>query len=190
MLLIVNDAVNRVIHLNKPGLLMFFLSKSTKMKTFLIFIILFFVSVTVNLAQNIRKISKAELTSILKNPSNKLHVINFWATWCSPCVAELPEFQKAVDESDGSKVDFLFISLDFPSDADKKLMPFLKKNNYTFNVALMTETDYNSWIDDVDPVWQGNIPATLFFNHAQKIHHFIGEPMDKTKLVKTIHSLL
>lgn len=160
------------------------------MKTSLIIVALFFVSVTINFAQDVRKISKTELTGILKNSSDKLHVINFWATWCAPCVAELPEFQKAVNESDGSKVDFLFISLDFPSDAAKKLKPFLKKNNYTFNVVLMTETDYNSWIEEVDPGWQGNIPATLFFNHARKIHHFIAEPIDKTNLVKTIHSLL
>lgn len=160
------------------------------MKAFLIIVVLFFVSVTINFAQNIRKISKAELAGILKNPSDKLHVINFWATWCAPCVAELPAFQKTVNESDGSKVDFLFVSLDFPSDADKKLSPFLKKNNYTFNVVLMTETDYNSWIDDVDSAWQGNIPATLFFNHTRNIHHFIAEPLDKNKLLKTIHSFL
>ncbi|MDP3432991.1 MAG: TlpA family protein disulfide reductase [Bacteroidota bacterium] len=160
------------------------------MKTFLIITVLFFCSVTVNVAQNIRKITKAELTSILKNPSDKLHVINFWATWCGPCIAELPAFQKTINESDRSKVDFLFVSLDFPSDADKKLMPFLKKNNYTFNVALMVETDHNSWIDEVDSGWQGSIPATLFFNHARKIHHFIAEPLDKPQLEKTIHSFL
>jgi thiol-disulfide isomerase/thioredoxin len=160
------------------------------MKTLIIIVTLFFGSAAISVSQGERKISKAELTSILKNPSDKLHVINFWATWCAPCVAELPEFQKTVNEADGSKVDFLFVSLDFPSDADRKLMPFLKKNNYTFNVVLMTETDYNSWIDDVDPGWQGNIPATLFFNHSRKIRHFIAEPIDKNMLTKTIHSLL
>jgi thiol-disulfide isomerase/thioredoxin len=117
-------------------------------------------------------------------------VINFWATWCGPCIKELPDFQKTVNETDGSKVEFLFISLDFPSDAEKKLMPFLKKNNYTFNVCLMTETDYNSWIDEVDPSWQGNIPATLFFNRARKIHHFVAESIDKPQLEKTIQSNL
>lgn len=147
-------------------------------------------AVAISMAQNVRKISKDELAGILNNPSDKLHVINFWATWCGPCVAELPEFQKVVNASDSSQVDFLFVSLDFPSDAEKKLRPFLKKNNYTFKVVLMTEMDADSWIERVDPGWQGNIPATLIFNRARKIHHFISEPIDQNRLVKTIQSLL
>lgn len=160
-----------------------------QMKTIFV-LLLTFVLVIGCLAQGFKRISKAELEVILENPSDKLHVINFWATWCGPCVKELPDFQKVIQETDKSKVEFLFVSLDFPSDADKNLMPFLKKNNYAFNVALMTETDYNSWIDQVDSAWQGNIPATLFFNRARKIHHFVAEPMEKTQLIKTIHSLL
>jgi len=160
------------------------------MKAFYILFIMVLSSATASFSKDIRRITKAELSQILKNPSDKLHVINFWATWCGPCVSELPAFQKTVNETDGDKVDFLFISLDFPSDAEKKLKHFLKKSNYTFNVCLMTETDYNLWIDEVDPSWQGNIPATLFFNRARKIHHFVGEPIDKPQLEKTIQSLL
>lgn len=160
------------------------------MKLGLIVTALFLISGVNSFAQGFRKISKEDLIQIMNDSSDKLHVINFWATWCAPCVSELPEFQKAVNGLDAKKIDFLFVSLDFPSEADKKLLPFLKRNNYTFNVALMTETDYNSWIDQVDPNWQGNIPATLFFNRARKIHHFVAEPMDKPQLVKTIQSLL
>jgi len=160
------------------------------MKAFLIIVLLFLSSVSSGFSQGVQKISKTELASILNNPTDKLHVINFWATWCSPCVSELPDFQKVVNESDRSKVEFLFISLDFPSDAEKKLAAFMKKNNYTFKVCLMTETDYNSWIDEVDPGWQGNIPATLFFNRARKIHHFVAESIDKPQLVQTIQNFL
>ena len=169
---------------------MFLPLKNIVMKAILIIVLLLLSSVSTTFSQGIRKISKTELTGILNNPTDKLHVINFWATWCGPCVKELPDFQKTVNETDGSKVEFLFISLDFPSDAEKKLVPFLKKNNYTFNVCLMTETDYNSWIDEVDPSWQGNIPATLFFNRARKIHHFVAESIDRPQLIKTIQSHL
>ncbi len=160
------------------------------MKLVLIITALLLVSAGNSFAQQFRKISKAELVHILNDPSDKLHVVNFWATWCAPCVKELPGFQQVVKESDTSKVDFLFVSLDFPSDADKKLSAFLKKNNYTFRVALMTDSDYDSWIDEVDPGWQGGIPATLFFNRDRKLHQFISEPMDKNKLEKTIRTLL
>jgi len=169
---------------------MFLPLKNIVMKALLIIVLLLLSSVSTTFSEGIQKISKAELVGILNNPTNKLHVINFWATWCGPCVKELPDFQKTVNETDGSKVEFLFISLDFPSDAEMKLVPFLKKNNYTFNVCLMTETDYNSWIDEVDPSWQGNIPATLFFNRARKIHHFVAESIDRPQLIKTIQSHL
>jgi len=160
------------------------------MKAFIVVSVIIFSCVNLSVAQEIQKISKADLVKILNDPSDKLHVLNFWATWCAPCVKELPDFQQKVNESDKSKVDFLFISLDFPSDGLKKLTPFMKKNNYTFKVLLMTETDANSWIDLVDPSWQGNIPATLFYNNARKVHHFISESIDKSILDKTINSLL
>ena len=159
------------------------------MRLVLIVTALLVVSGATSYAQEFRKISKSELVQILNDPSDKLHVVNFWATWCVPCVKELPDFQKVVKESDASKVDFLFVSLDFPSDADQKLAPFLKKNNYTFRVALMTNSDYNSWIDEVDAGWQGGIPATLFFNRAKQVHRLIAEPMDKTKLEQTMQTL-
>lgn len=160
-----------------------------QMKTLFVLIISF-LSVNACSGQGLKRISKAELATILENPSDKLHVLNFWATWCGPCVSELPDFQKVILESDTSKIDFLFISLDFPSNAEQKLPPFLKKNNYNFKVVLMNETDYNSWIDLVDQDWQGSIPATLFFNHARNIHHLIPESIDKSRLEKTIHTLL
>jgi thiol-disulfide isomerase/thioredoxin len=148
------------------------------------------VSVSSGFAQAIRYITKEDLTEILNNPDDKLHVINFWASWCGPCVTELPVFQKMVSGSDSSKVDFLFVSLDFPSEVKKSLLPFLNNHGYTFNTALMTDIDYNSWIDIVHPDWQGNIPATLFFNNSRKIHQFISESMDKTELEQKINSLL
>ena len=160
------------------------------MKTFCISAVMFLVVVQISQAQKIRKISKDELVKLLNDPSDKLHVVNFWATWCAPCVAELPGFQEVVNKTKNDKVDFLFVSLDFPSDGEQKLSVFMKKNHYTFNVALMTETDSNSWIDRVDPAWQGEIPSTLFFNRARKIHQFHSGTLEKDKLKKTIQTLL
>ena len=160
------------------------------MRVFIFITAFYFVTASSGFAQAIRYITKEDLTKILNNPDDKLHVINFWASWCGPCVTELPAFQKMVSGSDSSKVDFLFVSLDFPSEAKKKLLPFLKKNGYTFTTALMTDIDYNSWIDIVHPDWQGNIPATLFFNNSRKIHQFNAASMDKTELEQKINSLL
>lgn len=140
--------------------------------------------------QRIEYIKIPELEKILKNSDNKLFVVNFWATWCPPCVAELPYFEKVAKDYDSKEVKFILVSLDFPSQIQKRLIPFLKKNNITLDIAVMTELDYNLWIDKVDPSWQGNIPATLFFNNSKKIRFFRPEEVGETELRKLITSYL
>ena len=157
----------------------------------LIMLFLFALVSTSKLAgQNIEYIKIPELTKILNNPDNKLFVINFWATWCPPCIKELPNFEKAAKDYDPAKVKFILISLDFPSQIGKRLLPFLKKNKITLDVAVMTDVDYNSWIDLVDPLWQGNIPATLFLNNATQKRYFHMGTVDGPELKKYINSFL
>jgi thiol-disulfide isomerase/thioredoxin len=123
-------------------------------------------------AQKIEKIGVPELEKILASPDNVLYVVNFWATWCPPCVTELPYFEKLSKEYQGKGVKFILISLDFPSQIESRLIPFLKNNKITADVRVMTDLDYNSWIEKVDSSWQGNIPVTLFFNNAGKKKYF------------------
>lgn len=65
----------------------------------------------------------------LRFPSQKPILINFWATWCPPCLAELPALQRLYDEY-GDKVDFYFISDEEP----QKLSTFMEKKGYTLPV--------------------------------------------------------
>ena len=123
-------------------------------------------------AQKIEKIGIPELEKILASTEDVLHVVNFWATWCPPCVTELPYFEKLSKEYQGKDVKFILISLDFPSQIESRLIPFLKTNKITADVRVMTDLDYNSWIEKVDSSWQGNIPVTLFFNNSGKIKYF------------------
>jgi thiol-disulfide isomerase/thioredoxin len=142
----------------------------------------------ISFSQNLTFIKKPELQQILEKNDNMLYVLNFWATWCSPCVKELPYFEKVAADSDPSKVKFLLVSLDFPSQIEKKLKPFLKKNNITLDVAVMSDLDYNSWIGMVDQDWQGNLPATLIFNNSRKIKIFHAEPLDEEKIKELVVS--
>jgi hypothetical protein len=102
----------------------------------------------------------------------------------------LPHFEKISKEYDRNEVTFFLISLDFPSEIEGKLIPFLKKNKITHEVAVMTDTDYNLWIDTVDPGWQGNIPATLVINNAKKIRSFHPEELDEKQLRELINKSL
>jgi len=140
--------------------------------------------------QKIEKIKIPELENILKNPDNKLFVVNFWATWCAPCVKELPYFEEVSKDYDPDRVQFILLSLDFPSQIEKQLIPFLKKNKITLNVSVMMDSDFNSWIDKVDSSWQGNIPATLIFNNNKDQRIFFPGELDKSGLRKMINSFL
>ena len=104
--------------------------------------------------------------SILKNDEN-VYVINFWATWCAPCVKELPYFQQL--HLDNKKVKVILVSLDSKSDIDRKLKPFLLKKKLTAQVVALTDKDYNSWLEKIDKDWSGSIPATLLLSGNKKL---------------------
>jgi thiol-disulfide isomerase/thioredoxin len=141
-------------------------------------------------SQGAGKIDIDELELLLGNRQNKLTVINFWATWCPPCVNELPHFEKVAKDFASEDVSFILVSLDFPSEYERRLIPFMKKHKITIPVFSMTETDANLWIDKVDAKWQGNIPATLFLNNARNIRYFISGELGETELTKIIRQRL
>ena len=102
---------------------------------------------------------------ILKD-DNTTYVINFWATWCAPCVKELPYFEKLHRENNDVKV--ILVSLDSKKDLDNKLIPFLKRKKITATVVHLTDKDYNNWLPKVDANWSGSIPATWVVRGEQK----------------------
>jgi thiol-disulfide isomerase/thioredoxin len=156
----------------------------------LIFVALYSLSSPSSEGQKIEYIKISGLEKILNNPDNKLFVVNFWATWCGPCVTEIPSFEKAAKDFKPDKVRFILVSLDFPSQIEQQLIPFLKKNKITIDVAVMTDLDYNMWIDKVDPKWQGDIPATLFFNNSRKTRYFHSGELTFSELTKYINSFV
>jgi thiol-disulfide isomerase/thioredoxin len=104
----------------------------------------------------------------LQQRNDTVYVINFWATWCKPCIEELPEFEKLNDFYSGKKVKVILVSLDFPNKHEELLIPFLQKHNIRSTVIHLTEVNANNWIDRVDPGWSGAIPATLIYKNQEK----------------------
>jgi len=100
------------------------------------------------------------------------YVVNFWATWCMPCVAELPYFEQLQQHYQTQKVKVYLVSLDFIKNKDQKLIPFLTKQKIKSEVVLFNEPDYNAWIDKINPAWSGALPATVIFNTKCKQHTF------------------
>lgn len=108
-----------------------------------------------------------ELEKIMaQSDGEKLKVINFWATWCKPCVKELPYFVNA--QSQFPNVEFIYMSIDFSESAAKAEKFAQKKRLNPSGLYLIDDVDYNSWIDKVSPDWSGAIPATLIMKDGKK----------------------
>lgn len=105
---------------------------------------------------------------LLHKANDTLYVINFWATWCKPCVKELPYFEKLNEEYRNEKVKVILVSLDFPDRLESLIMPFVMENNIKSQVIHLTDVNANKWIDNVSPEWSGAIPATIIYKGNQR----------------------
>jgi len=103
--------------------------------------------------------------AIIKEDDN-VYVINFWATWCAPCVKELPYFEKLHQENKNVKV--ILVSIDSRKDFEKKLLPFIERKKITANVVMLSDIDYNTWLPKIDKDWSGSIPATLIISGKKR----------------------
>lgn len=101
----------------------------------------------------------------LQKKDDKVYVVNFWATWCAPCVKEMPYFEKLNQEYKNDNVEVLFVSLDFPHLYDSKLKPFIKEKNIKSKVVALNDVDMNTWIPKVNENWSGSIPATIIYKN-------------------------
>ncbi len=128
------------------------------------------------------------LEHLMTRDSEKIEVINFWATWCKPCIKELPYFQN-IHKKMTDEVSVTLISLDFADVLHEKVVPFVMKHGLTPEVLLLDEIDYNSWIDKVDPSWSGAIPATLIINHQTGQRKFIERELEVGEIESMIKEL-
>jgi thiol-disulfide isomerase/thioredoxin len=128
------------------------------------------------------------LAPLLRAPDDALLVVNFWATWCAPCVKELPYFDELAGAAHSEKVRVLLVNLDFRKQLDKRLIPFLDKRDMSADVVVLDDTDANAWIDRVDSSWSGAIPATLFLGPG--IRDFREQSFTREELQTLVTSLV
>lgn len=141
-------------------------------------------------AQQPAIIHMADVEAWEQADNDTLYVLNFWATWCKPCVAEMPYFEQIQKEMATQKVKVVFISMDFKSDYEKRLLPFLARKKLHSLVVLLDEPKYNDWIDEISPAWSGAIPATLFVQHRRNIRTFHEGEFTYETLKSQIDSLI
>lgn len=128
------------------------------------------------------------LEPFLNKKDEKTHVINFWATWCAPCVKELPFFEKIHEKYADKNVEVILVSLDFPRQYDSKLKPFIADKKIKSKVVALNDVDSNSWIPKISEDWTGAIPATLIYNKDKR--QFYEQSFDYEELETQIQQFL
>jgi len=101
-------------------------------------------------------------------------VVSFWATWCGPCVEEIPWIQETVEKHKSDKVEFVLVSLDFATYYPSKIITFIKKKNISATFFWLNETDADYFCPKISPKWDGAIPATLLVNNKSGYKKFFG----------------
>ena len=133
-------------------------------------------------AQDEIKLVKIEdLKKVYIKPNDTTYIINFFATWCGPCMMEMPILNKFYDEHQNTNIQLIFVSLD-NSGTLKKLPTKMKKIGVQAPVYLLNESSDFSWLPYIDKRWQGSIPATMVVNSKKNIKAFFETPMEKGQL--------
>ena len=138
----------------------------------------------------VRLIHFEDLQKQINNVTDTTLVVHFWATWCRPCIEELPNYEKLSLEFAKKKVRFLMVSMDFPKDLKGKVEPFMVKNSINSEVVLLDEPDYNAWIDEIDKEWSGTIPATLIVNLTMRKRIFFEGQANMEKFMEELKAMI
>ena len=133
----------------------------------------------------IEKLSPDKLADLLKNDTEELLLVNFWATWCGPCIVEYPEFvtiQRMFGERD---FQFVSVSMDSPEHSDKALKFLKGKASALPNYIMDTEDKYKV-IEVVGNEWDGSLPITLLIEPGGKIAYRVPGTIDANELKRQI----
>ena len=125
------------------------------------------------------------IKDLLKNNSDKLRLINVWATWCGPCVTEFPDFITINRMYRGRDFEFISISADDPANKEK-VLKFLKSKEASNKNYLFSIDDKYKLIEAIDPKWQGALPYTILVEPGGKIVYGKQGPVNVPEIKKTI----
>ena len=156
---------------------------------FLILSVLLALGYINSFSQDVKKISITELEAYIRK-SDKPLVVNFWATFCVPCVREIPYFQSIIKEKYQGKIELLLVSLDLPSSYPAKISSFAKDRRFYSSLAWLNETNADIFCPKIDSAWSGAIPASLFVNNNSNYRKFYEKDLTPEQLKQELEQLV
>lgn len=117
----------------------------------------------------VKVVKYEQLMERLQQKNDTLYVVNFWATWCGPCVRELPHFMTINNKYKNGAFKLIMVSLDESANLKEGVIPFLKKKNIQAEHFLLDDSGrMNEWIPKFDASWTGAIPVTILYKQGEK----------------------
>lgn len=139
---------------------------------------------------SLRSLSPSEIQDLISQEHGKVVLLNFWATWCLPCLEEFPDIVEVEKRYRHRGVAVISVSADHPDRIDSELRPFLEKHRPDFDVCLMREKDIERVPSSIDPEWTGKLPATFFFDRRGRPSVKRYSRMSREEIVKILDYLL
>ncbi len=135
-------------------------------------------------AQQVKPITSGQLEARFKNGQDTVYIVNFWATWCSPCIKELPAFEQIKQASFKKPVKVVLISTDEGKKSTKAVEAFVSRHHLTGEIYQVNESP-NIYLRRIDKKWTGSLPATLVVSATGK-RQFYNKPLDYKMLLAEI----
>ncbi len=130
-----------------------------------------------------------DVDQFIKNAPGEVVVVNFWATFCKPCIAEIPFFISNVNAYGKDKISLVLVSLDLPNQFPKKIEAFAKEHKFDTNLAWLNETNADYFCPKIDSTWSGSIPATLMINKKTGERFFYEEEMSEMEFKQRLEAV-
>ena len=120
-------------------------------------------------------VDEAGYPKLIAAHKGKVLLVDFWATWCKPCRAEMPELAKLDQKLRARGFELITISTDEP-EQEANALKVLKNDNVSAPSYLRKAADDDKFADAIDPKWGGALPALFLYDRAgKKVRSFIGE---------------
>ena len=149
----------------------------------------FFLSCKESSSQSIPKWKIGDLEEYIAKSDTPV-IVSFWATYCLPCIKEIPYFQEVVAKYKDNGVKLLLVSLDFEEAYPEKVSSFAHKRKFTSPIVWLDETNADYFCPKVDSKWSGVMPATLFINNKKGYRSFFEEEMPREKFEAELRKIL
>jgi thiol-disulfide isomerase/thioredoxin len=140
-------------------------------------------------AQEIRRFTLTELEEYIRQCDHPL-IVNFWATYCAPCLKEIPYLQSTVQQYKDQAVELLLVSLDPSRWYPARITAFAQKTNIVAGLAWLDETNAGYFCPRIDKKWSGGIPASLFINNKTHFRQFFDRQLTDRQVEQQIRLLV